>query len=86
MNSLDKTCNDLKASYDTCFNTWFTDKYLKGIVDDSECAELFKSYQQCVKVIFLTILSYFKRGCKVCGSSEGPSWKYGSLQGIKRQI
>lgn len=43
-------CSHLKEQYDTCFNTWFTQKFLKGDYDDEMCAPLLKVYTQCVKV------------------------------------
>lgn len=51
MNSIGEECNDLKKEYDACFNAWFAEKFLRGNTNDSVCAQLFKSYQQCVKVI-----------------------------------
>ncbi|CAH0381570.1 unnamed protein product [Bemisia tabaci] len=42
-------CSHLKEQYDTCFNTWFTQKFLKGDYDDEMCAPLLKVYTQCVK-------------------------------------
>lgn len=51
MNSIGENCNELKKQYDTCFNSWFAEKFLKGKTDDAMCAPLFKIYQQCVKVI-----------------------------------
>jgi len=53
MNSISSDCQDLKNQYDTCFNRWFRDKFLKGHVEDAACSELFKSYQLCVKVFYL---------------------------------
>lgn len=53
MNSLGDACNDLKNQYDNCFNTWFSDKFLKGDTNDSMCAPLYNVYQQCVKVNLL---------------------------------
>lgn len=50
MNSIGETCNDLKKEYDSCFNTWFSEHFLKGNTNDSMCAPVFKVYQQCVKV------------------------------------
>lgn len=50
MNSIGENCNELKKQYDACFNSWFTDKFLKGSTNDAACAPLFKIYQQCVKV------------------------------------
>ncbi|XP_055690491.1 TP53-regulated inhibitor of apoptosis 1-like [Lutzomyia longipalpis] len=49
MNSIGENCNELKRSYDACFNNWFADKFLKGSLDESQCEPLFKVYQQCVK-------------------------------------
>uniref|UniRef100_A0A1B0FHY4 Uncharacterized protein n=1 Tax=Glossina morsitans morsitans TaxID=37546 RepID=A0A1B0FHY4_GLOMM len=49
MNSLGKDCNELKRQYDACFNTWFTERFLKGDSDESMCAPIFKIYQECVK-------------------------------------
>lgn len=48
MNSLNEECTPLKREYDTCFNTWFREGFLKGSKDDV-CAEVFKKYQVCVK-------------------------------------
>ena len=50
MNSIGEACNDLKRDYDACFNTWFSEYFLKGHTNDSMCAPLFKVYQECVKV------------------------------------
>ncbi|KAL3275437.1 hypothetical protein HHI36_020198 [Cryptolaemus montrouzieri] len=49
MNSISEACTDLKREYDACFNLWFSDHFLKGNYDDSMCATLLKTYQQCVK-------------------------------------
>lgn len=51
MNSIGETCNELKQQYDSCFHTWFSEKFLKGDMSDNACSNLFKMYQQCVKVI-----------------------------------
>lgn len=48
MNSISKKCQEAKEKYDACFNSWFSEKYLKGNTKD-ECNELFKAYQKCVK-------------------------------------
>lgn len=48
MNSLADECTPLKHEYDACFNSWFSEKYLKGDMRD-ECGDLFKKYQECVK-------------------------------------
>ncbi|XP_013186835.1 TP53-regulated inhibitor of apoptosis 1-like [Amyelois transitella] len=49
MNSIGEECTELKKKYDDCFNTWFTERFLKGDHDDSVCAGIFKIYQECVK-------------------------------------
>ncbi|KAH0560944.1 TP53-regulated inhibitor of apoptosis 1-like isoform X2 [Cotesia glomerata] len=49
MNSIGESCNELKQQYDVCFQTWFSDKFLKGDMNDSMCAPLFKIYQSCLK-------------------------------------
>ena len=48
MNSIGKDCNDLKRSYEECFNSWFSDQFLRGQRHDA-CSILFKEYQSCVK-------------------------------------
>ena len=50
MNSLDPDCNELKKSYDACFNVWFAEKFLKGDRSDDMCKPIFLVYQDCVKV------------------------------------
>ena len=50
MNSVGKDCTKLKHEYEACFNTWFSEKFLKGDSDDQACAPLFQLYQQCVQV------------------------------------
>jgi hypothetical protein len=47
MSSLSPECNELKKKYDTCFNNWYSEKYLKGYITEP-CPELFKEYQTCV--------------------------------------
>ncbi|KAK0077673.1 hypothetical protein PV325_001473 [Microctonus aethiopoides] len=49
MNSISESCNDIKLQYDTCFQTWFSEKFLKGDTNDSMCAPLFKLYHNCLK-------------------------------------
>lgn len=49
--SLDKICNKLKHAYDSCFNTWFAEKFLKGDTKDrNPCEAILKEYSNCVKV------------------------------------
>ncbi|XP_017049732.1 TP53-regulated inhibitor of apoptosis 1 [Drosophila ficusphila] len=49
MNSIGEDCNELKKQYDACFNSWFSEGFLKGQTDDSGCAPIFRVYQECVK-------------------------------------
>ena len=49
MESISADCQELKRDYDTCFNFWFKNSFLKGKSEDT-CAPLFKVYQTCVKV------------------------------------
>jgi len=50
MSSVGEDCNELKQQYDACFNSWFSERFLKGQMDDSACAPIFRVYQECVKV------------------------------------
>ncbi|XP_026467053.1 TP53-regulated inhibitor of apoptosis 1-like [Ctenocephalides felis] len=49
MNSIGSNCNELKKQYDTCFNNWFAENFLRGNTEDTACAAVFKLYQACVK-------------------------------------
>ena len=41
MQSIGPECNELKKTYEACFNQWFSEKFLKGVKEDS-CAPIFK--------------------------------------------
>ncbi|KAJ3190955.1 phosphatidylinositol N-acetylglucosaminyltransferase subunit gpi1 [Irineochytrium annulatum] len=47
MSSISPECNELKQKYDTCFNRWYSEKFLKGQIEE-ECEGLFKLYRGCV--------------------------------------
>ncbi|KAL7747129.1 Mitochondrial distribution and morphology protein 35 [Sorochytrium milnesiophthora] len=47
MDSIGPQCTPLKQEYETCFNRWYTEKFLKGDTS-TECDELFKKYRACV--------------------------------------
>ncbi|XP_017078091.1 TP53-regulated inhibitor of apoptosis 1-like [Drosophila eugracilis] len=49
MSSVGEDCNELKQQYDACFNSWFSERFLKGQTDDSACTPIFRVYQECVK-------------------------------------
>ncbi|KAK9718739.1 Mitochondrial distribution and morphology protein 35 [Basidiobolus ranarum] len=53
MESIGKDCTELKHTYDSCFNKWYSEKFLKGETEpDSKCEEIFTEYKACVmKVI-----------------------------------
>ncbi|XP_069136349.1 TP53-regulated inhibitor of apoptosis 1-like [Argopecten irradians] len=48
MDSISEDCLELKRAYDTCFNKWFPEEFLRGSKKDT-CAPIFKEYQACVK-------------------------------------
>jgi len=50
MQSIGPECNELKKTYDACFNQWFSENFLKGDTNDA-CAPIFKVYQECVKKV-----------------------------------
>lgn len=49
MNSVGPQCNELKKTYDACFQYWFSNQFLKGKTDDSMCKEQFQKYNECVR-------------------------------------
>jgi TRIAP1/MDM35 family protein len=49
--SIGAECTELKQKYDTCFNKWYSEKFLKGDTTP-ECEDLFKDYKACVMVSF----------------------------------
>jgi hypothetical protein len=49
MASISQECTDLKNKYETCFNKWYTEQFLKGNVEPA-CADLFQEYKSCVWV------------------------------------
>ena len=49
MESIAPACSELKKKYEECFNLWFSEKFLRGEKDDSECRDLFEAYRDCLK-------------------------------------
>lgn len=43
-------CNDLKQKYDTCFNSWYSEKFLKGEGLHNECEDFWVQYKECIDV------------------------------------
>ncbi|GMM53548.1 Mdm35 protein [Maudiozyma humilis] len=41
-------CTPLKKTYDSCFNEWYSEKFLKGKSVDNECAKEWYAYIECV--------------------------------------
>lgn len=88
MNSVGEECNDMKKSYDSCFNVWFSQKFLKGEHSDQMCADLFLKYQQCVKVkwrcslallVFLILLVFRRTQWNTTTST----WKTQSISSLE---
>lgn len=57
MNSIGSECNDLKKEYDSCFNVWYSESFLKGDYKSDPCSELLKNYRTCVLVS--SLVGYF---------------------------
>lgn len=55
--SVGADCTDLKQRYDTCFNKWYSEKFLKGDTTP-ECEDLFKDYRACVMVMWRILRFY----------------------------
>jgi len=60
MDSVGEDCNELKQQYDACFNSWFSERFLKGQTDDSACVPIFRVYQECVKVRLMDFHLYIE--------------------------
>lgn len=65
MNSIGEECTELKIKYDDCFNSWFSERFLKGDHDDSVCAGIFKVYTECVKVCIYLVFFVFCGGYRL---------------------
>lgn len=48
MDSIAPECTELKLSYESCFNTWYEEKFLKG-KKDNDCKSLFIKYRNCLE-------------------------------------
>ena len=49
MDSIAPECTAAKQKYESCFHTWYSEKFLKGDTTD-DCAALFKEYRDCLEV------------------------------------
>lgn len=63
-NCIMEHCSELKQKYDACFNSWFSEKFLKGNTNDSMCASLLKVYKDCVVVSLKSLFLLF--ACVLC--------------------
>jgi len=71
MNSIGPECCELKAKYDSCFNVWFSEKFLKGHDDEDMCKPLFVLYRDCVReALKRENISMTEIDKKVLGTSE----------------
>ncbi|KAH0647909.1 hypothetical protein KY285_033157 [Solanum tuberosum] len=41
-------CAQLREAYHTCFNRWYSDKFLKGEWNKEECVIEWKKYRDCL--------------------------------------
>ncbi|ODQ53512.1 mitochondrial distribution and morphology protein 35 [Saitoella complicata NRRL Y-17804] len=48
--SVGPDCTELKQKYDSCFNDWYANKFLKGVATVNECEDTFVDYKACVMV------------------------------------
>lgn len=61
MDSVCDDCTDSKRKYDTCFNKWFSERFLNGHTDLHQCDELYKTYQDCLKVKTVSFSDIFPK-------------------------
>ncbi|KJE90483.1 hypothetical protein CAOG_009464 [Capsaspora owczarzaki ATCC 30864] len=75
MNSISEACSNLKQSYDKCFNSWYSEKFLKGEKSTSDCDALFKEYQACVKAALKekNLLTSFEPGFEAAAMANAGS-------------
>ncbi|VUG16822.1 MDM35 [Brettanomyces bruxellensis] len=43
-------CTELKHKYDSCFNSWYSEKFLKGKGLHNECEDFWQDYKKCIEV------------------------------------
>lgn len=48
MDSIAPECTELKLAYESCFNSWYEEKFLKG-KKDNDCKPLFLKYRNCLE-------------------------------------
>lgn len=47
--SIGEKCTQIKQEYDGCFNSWYSEKFLKGDATP-KCDDLFFKYKECLLV------------------------------------
>ncbi|KAF9126908.1 Mitochondrial distribution and morphology protein 35 [Mortierella sp. 14UC] len=45
--SIGEKCTQIKQEYDGCFNSWYSEKFLKGDASP-QCDDLFFKYKECL--------------------------------------
>ncbi|KAF9977133.1 Mitochondrial distribution and morphology protein 35 [Actinomortierella ambigua] len=45
--SIGEACTKIKQEYDSCFNSWYSEQFLKGDISP-KCDELFFKYKECL--------------------------------------
>ncbi|KAF9184685.1 Mitochondrial distribution and morphology protein 35 [Haplosporangium sp. Z 767] len=45
--SIGEKCTNIKQEYDSCFNSWYSEKFLKGDASP-QCDDLFFKYKDCL--------------------------------------
>ncbi|XP_075475962.1 uncharacterized protein At4g33100 [Primulina tabacum] len=41
-------CAHLRTAYHSCFNKWYSEKFLKGLWDKEECVSEWEKYRECL--------------------------------------
>lgn len=70
-------CTELKTEYDNCFNHWYSEKFLKGLSMENECAKQWYAYTTCVEAALV------KKGIKPAldeARKEAPFENEGELE------
>jgi hypothetical protein len=48
--SILKMCAAEKTKHDQCFHQWLNEKFLKGLAEKDDCEDVWKEYENCIKV------------------------------------
>ncbi|KAI0461658.1 hypothetical protein LJB42_004730 [Komagataella kurtzmanii] len=75
-------CTELKNKYDSCFNSWYTDKFLQGKSLQNECEGLWDDYRECLEAYLI------KKGIKPMvdeTAKDAPFEEKGELQSKEKK-